>query len=210
MGLVEFMILWVVSIISNLGYFGLVILMALESMVFPLPSELVMPFAGFLIYEGKFTFWGVVAFSTLGTVLGSLISYAIGSYIGEPFFEKYGKYFLLNKHHLDATHKFFQKHGEKTIFISRFIPVIRHLISIPAGMSKMNIWKFTFYTALGGAMWNAFLAYLGIKLGERWELVHEYSSILDIVVIAIIVVLFAWFIFSMVKKRKMRKQEKED
>lgn len=200
--LVEFMILWVVNIISHLGYFGLIVLMALESMVFPLPSELVMPFAGFLVYQGKFTFWGIVVFSTIGTVIGSLISYYIGRYIGEPFFERYGKYFFVKKHHLDVTHSFFRKYGEKTIFISRFIPVVRHLISIPAGMSRMNILKFTLYTALGGAMWNAFLAYLGIKLGERWELVHNYSRILDYIVIAILVGLVVWFVVKTVKRRK--------
>ncbi len=204
--IVEFLILWVVNIISQLGYFGLIVLMALESMVFPLPSELVMPFAGFLVYQGKLTFWGVVIFSTVGTIVGSLISYYIGRYIGEPFFEKYGKYFFVNRHHLNLTHGFFRKYGEKTIFISRFIPVVRHLISIPAGMSRMNIWKFTFYTALGGAMWNAFLAFLGIQLGERWELVHAYSRILDYLVIAILVGLVVWFVVKTVKRRKMHKQ----
>ncbi|MFA6022784.1 MAG: DedA family protein [Candidatus Pacearchaeota archaeon] len=202
MVLVEFMLTFVTGLIASLGYFGLVLLMALESMIFPLPSELVMPFAGFLIYQGDFNLFSVIIFSTIGTIIGSLLSYYIGYYLGEPFFEKYGKWFLLNKHDLDLTKRFFQRYGDKTIFISRFIPVVRHLISIPAGVGKMNIWKFTFYTALGGAMWNTFLAYLGIKLGENWELVSKYSQMLDIVVIIILAGLVIWFVRRHLKNRE--------
>ncbi|MFA5992465.1 MAG: DedA family protein [Candidatus Pacearchaeota archaeon] len=202
MALVEFILSFATSIISSLGYFGVVILMALESMVFPMPSEAVMPFAGFLIHEGKFTILNVIIFSTIGTIIGSLISYYIGFWLGKPFFEKYGKYFFLNKHHLHQTENFFKKYGDKTIFISRFIPVVRHLISIPAGVSKMNIWKFLLYTILGGIIWNTFLTYLGIQLGERWELVHEYSKILDYVIVAIIIIAIIWFVIKMIKKRR--------
>lgn len=200
MALIELLVQFVISIISYLDYTGLIILMALESMIFPMPSELVMPFAGFLIYQGKFSLLGVIFFSTIGTIIGSLISYYIGYWLGEPFFEKYGKYFFLNKHHLNQTEKFFKKHGDKTIFVSRFIPVIRHLISIPAGVSKMNIWKFSLYTILGGAIWNTFLTYLGIKLREQWEIVHEYSQIFDILIVILITLLVIWFFLKKTKK----------
>ncbi|MEK7238774.1 MAG: DedA family protein, partial [Nitrospirota bacterium] len=163
-------------LISTSGYLGVFLLMAAESTMVPLPSELVMPFAGYLAYTGEFNFVYVIFISGLGTVFGSLVSYYIGEYGGEPFLEKYGKYLLINKKDLEWTHKWFANHGEKTIFISRFIPVVRHLISIPAGIAEMNIKRFTIFTFLGGFLWNTFLAYLGYLLGQNWTLVHHYTK----------------------------------
>lgn len=183
-----------INIIQSLGYFGLVILMALESMVVPLPSELVMPFAGFLASQGKFSFIYVVIFSTLGSIIGSLISYYIGKYGGNPLVLKYGKFLLLDANDLEKTEKWFGKRGERTIFISRFIPVVRHLISIPAGIGKMNIWKFIVYTAFGAAMWNAFLTYLGYVLGENWESMRKYSEYISIAVVIFLIIACAFFI----------------
>ena len=183
-----------VKIIETGGYAGVTFLMALESMVAPVPSEGVMPFAGFLWFEGKMSFGAIVFFSTLGSVIGSLISYYIGFYGGEPFVNKYGKYVLLNPKHLEQTNKFFEKFGGKTVFVGRFIPVVRHLISIPAGVAKMNVFRFTIDTALGAALWNAFSAYLGYILGENWLQIRKYTEYLDIVLVLAILATVAYWI----------------
>ena len=165
-------------------------------MVAPVPSEAVMPFAGFLWFDHKFTFWGLAFSSTLGSIIGSLISYYVGAFGGRPLVKKFGKYLLLNEHHLDQTQRFFAKYGDKTIFISRFIPVIRHLISLPAGVGRMNLAKFSLYTVIGAGIWNSFLAYLGYYLGSRWEEIRKYSEILDIVIIVLIVGTIVVFFFK--------------
>ena len=183
------------------GYPVLFILMALESMIAPVPSEAVMPFAGFLVVNGRFTLLGVIVVSALASLLGSLISYWIGIFGGRRFILRYGKYLLLDEEHLEWTEKWFTKHGEKTIFISRFIPIVRHLISIPAGIGKMNLRRFMFYTITGAAIWNTFLAWLGIKLKERWELVHNYSSQIDIIMIIILLALVFYYTYKFIKKR---------
>jgi membrane protein DedA with SNARE-associated domain len=176
--------------------------MTLESMVAPVPSEAVMPFAGYIVSTGEFTMIGIILFSSLGSIVGSLISYYVGYYGGKPVVLKFGKYLLLDKSHLETTEKFFSKYGEKTIFICRFIPAVRHFISIPAGIGKMKLFKFSIYTIAGATLWNLFLAYLGYWLAERWELIHHYSKYLDyIVVISTIGFLIYW-----VRKRLKEKK----
>lgn len=192
---------------SSLGYAGLFFLMALESMIAPIPSEIVMPFAGFLVNSGRFTLLGVALVSGLGSVFGSLLSYWIGIFGGRKFILKYGKYLLLDESHLEWTERFFDKYGQKTIFISRFVPVVRHLISIPAGMGKMGLRKFLIYTFAGAVIWNTFLAWLGIKLGEKWSVIHDYSQQLDYIVIVLIIIAFAYFAYMHVKKRRNKSPE---
>src|SRR3989344_355551 len=184
------------NIISTAGYAGVFFLMVLESMVAPVPSEAVMPFAGVLWFLGEMSFWPIVIFSTLGSIVGSLISYYAGLYGGRPLIQKYGKYVLLNEHDLALTESFFEKYGDKTIFVSRFIPVVRHLVSIPAGTGKMNIFKFVFYTVLGAGMWNAFLAYAGYYLGSNWTEIRKYSEVIDIVLVAAIVALVGFYFYK--------------
>lgn len=203
MGLTEFLINYFTAIISTGGYWGVMILMALESMIAPVPSEAVMPFAGFLWFEGQFNFWGVVIASTAGSIVGSLISYWLGFYGGRPLVKRYGKYLFLNEYHLQWTEKFFTKYGDKTIFFSRFIPVVRHLISIPAGMGKMNLGKFLLYTALGAGLWNSFLAYLGYYLGSRWHEIRKYSEIVDVILVILIIIAV---IIGLIHHRRERKQ----
>ena len=181
--------------------------MVMESMVLPMPSEAVMPFAGFLIVTGQFSWAGVIIVATLGSIVGSLISYYMGYWGGRPIVEKWGKYLLLEKHQLDLTEKFFAKRGEITIFICRFIPVVRHLISIPAGMGKMNVWRFSLYTIIGATLWNAFLTWVGYELKNRWEEVMKYSSTVDIIVVIGLVLVVAYYIYSFLKNRKRRKQQ---
>ena len=188
-------------IISTIGYPGIFILMAAESTMIPLPSELVMPFAGYLAHAGQFNLLFVMVVSALGTIFGSLISYYMGKYGGEPFLENYGKYLLINKKDLEWTHKWFHNHGDKTIFISRFIPVVRHLISIPAGIAEMNIRKFTIFTFLGGLLWNSFLAYLGYLLGKNWHLVHQYTKPLSHVVLVLIILGTGFFVYKHLYKK---------
>lgn len=205
MGLTEWIAETAVMIIGTTGYPGIFLLMVLESMVFPVPSEAVMPFAGFLIVDGQFTFTGVIVASTLGSIVGSLLSYAIGYYGGKPFIHRFGKYLLLNNHHLEISQRFFDKHGQITILISRFIPVVRHLISIPAGFGKMNLITFSVYTIIGAGLWNAFLTYVGFKLKSNWAEVMKYSHIIDLVVVGILGVAALYYLYkiylSLAKKR---------
>ncbi|MDM7995738.1 MAG: DedA family protein [Acidobacteriota bacterium] len=201
MGLTELIATYATSLIEKTGYMSVFILMTMESMVFPVPSEAVMPFAGFLIEQGTFTFQGVLFVSTLGSIFGSLISYYIGYFGGMPFVKKFGKYALLDMEELETTERFFRKRGELTIFICRLIPVVRHLISIPAGTGKMNIWKFSIFTILGAGIWNAFLTYVGYVLKSNWDEVMKYSHIIDIVVVIFLLGIVALYVYRHIKKR---------
>ena len=183
MGLTEALCYYNTWFINQCSYVGVFLLMTLESMVAPIPSELVMPFAGFLIFTGEFSVVPVLVASTLGSMLGSLLSYGMGM-LGKPVVLRYGRYLLLNVHHLEWTEKFFLRHGGKTIFISRFIPVVRHLISIPAGLARMPLIPFILYTAVGATLWNMFLTYLGFRLKQNWPVIQQYTHILDYFVVA--------------------------
>jgi membrane protein DedA with SNARE-associated domain len=194
MGLTETLCNYNTQLIHSCSYVGVFVLMALESMVAPVPSELVMPFAGFLIFTGHFDPWAVMAASSLGSIVGSLVSYGMGV-LGEPAVHRFGRYLLLNPHHLEWTKGFFARHGGKTILIARFIPVVRHLISIPAGLARMSLTPFILYTLVGATMWNGFLTYLGVRLKENWRLIQQYTHILDYFVVAALLgggVYFVW------------------
>jgi len=206
MGISQFLATYITQFIEVSGYTSVYVLMVMESMVFPVPSEAVMPFAGFVIAQGGFTFFGVIAVSTFGSITGSIASYYIGLYGGRRFINRYGRYLLLNDEHLVTTENFFKNHGQKTIFISRFIPIVRHLISIPAGMSKMNLIKFSIYTIIGAGMWNGFLTWVGYKFKQNWDTVMKYSEILDIFVLGLIVCGLGFFIYKHWKKYRNKKQ----
>lgn len=193
---------WATGLMLALGYPGLCLLMALESMIAPIPSEAVMPFAGFLVADGKFTCAGAVAASSLGTMIGSWLGYAMGRYGGYPLVVRYGKYLLLDKEHLDLTVRWFERRGQLTIFVSRFVPVVRHFISIPAGVAKMNLVTFSIYTLIGGTLWNSFLLVLGHQLREKWEIVGHYSHPIDYVVVAMILGVAVWWVWRHMKKRQ--------
>lgn len=201
----ELLISYITGAISAIGYFGIVILMALESMVFPVPSEAVMPFVGFLVYLGQLKFVPSIIASSIGSILGSLISYFIGFYGGKPLVMKFGKYLLLEEKHLNLAERFFQKYGSPTIFISRFVPVVRHLISIPAGIGKMNLGKFLAYTLAGATIWNSILIFLGIKLGEKWQSISSYSEIFDIIIVGLIIIGVVYYVLRF-RKKKILKQ----
>lgn len=201
MGITEFLAHYATAFIDKTGYASVFVLMVMESMVLPVPSEAVMPFAGFLIAESKFSFALVILFSTAGSIVGSLISYCIGRYGGRPFIDRFGRYLLLDHDDLTATEKFFNKYGEVTIFICRFIPVVRHLISIPAGTGRMNIVKFSIYTVAGAGLWNAFLAVCGYHLRKNWDTVMHYSRYIDIAVVLLLVAGVAFFITKHLLRR---------
>jgi membrane protein DedA with SNARE-associated domain len=207
MGITETLVEYITALMAGGGYGVIVFLMALESMVAPVPSEAVMPFAGFLVEEGRFSFTGVIAWSTSGSIIGSLISYYMGSWGGGPFVRRFGRYLLLDESHLDTTERFFAKYGDKAIFVCRFIPVVRHLISIPAGIGKMNIVKFSVYTVIGAGLWNSFLAYVGYVLKENWTVVRSYSEIVDVIVIAGLLVGEIVFIRQHVKHARARRKD---
>jgi membrane protein DedA with SNARE-associated domain len=202
MGITEFLATYITAFIDKTGYASVFVFMVMESMVFPVPSEAVMPFAGFLIATERFSFFGVIAASTVGSIVGSLLSYYLGLYGGKPVIDRYGKYLLLDRRDLEITERFFSKRGDIAIFISRFVPVVRHLISIPAGIGRMNLVKFVIYTVVGAGMWNAFLAVVGFYLRQRWELVMKYSKTVDIVVLVILVAIFALFVYRHLLRRK--------
>jgi membrane protein DedA with SNARE-associated domain len=201
MGLTEALFHYNTWFINQCGYVGVFLLMTLESMVAPVPSELVMPFAGFLIFTGQFGVVPVLVASTLGSIAGSLLSYGMGM-LGKPVVLRYGRYLLLNVHHLEWTEQFFLRHGGKTIFISRFIPVVRHLISIPAGLARMPLIPFILYTTVGATMWNMFLTYLGFRLKQNWPIIQKYTHILDYFVVAGLIAATVYLVWKIKRSRK--------
>lgn len=192
-----------VKILETTGYAGAAGLMALESMIAPVPSEAVMPFVGFMVVDGKWNLWLSILSTSIGSIIGSLLSYWMGYYGGKPFVLRIGKYLLLNVHDLERTEKFFHKRsGAITIFIARFIPVVRHFISIPAGTGRMPMIPFLVPTFIGATIWNTFLLICGMKLRERWDIVQKYSHQADYVIVALLLIGGGWFIYSRKFKRK--------
>ncbi len=195
-GLIE----WVTSVIEAVGYEGIFILMVLESAGVPIPSEAVVTFAGFLSARGKLDFWLVVLDSTAANLVGSIILYYVGYYLGRPFIEKYGKYFFLDITHVEWAEKWFEKYGSITVFIGRVTPAIRTYISLPAGMGKMNMPKFIVYTIAGSLIWNYFLAYVGILLGENWEVIIPYLDTIGIAAVVVALIIFVYYL--MIRKKE--------
>lgn len=200
-GITEFLGGLIISWISLFGYFGIFFVIVLESIIVPIPSEFILPFAGFLVYQGSLDFVLVIIAATVGSVFSSIISYYIGYYGGRPFFKKYGKYMLITEKELKSSEKWFEKHGHKAVFAGRMIPGIRSLISIPAGIAKMKMGRFLAYTTLGSLPWNIALVYIGFALGEQWQTIGQYLDILDIIVV-IGVILFVVYLIYRLKSRK--------
>jgi membrane protein DedA with SNARE-associated domain len=196
---------FIINIISSWGYFGVGALMAIESACVPLPSEIIMPFAGFLVAQGKFSLLGVTLAGALGCVVGSIIAYAVGAWGGRGFIKKYGKYILISRHDLAIADNFFNKYGSAAIFFSRLLPVVRTFISLPAGIAKMNFSKFVIYSFLGSVPWSFGLAYLGKKLGDHWNTLGVYFHKFDFVMVIIIMALVVWYVWRHVKQMKNEK-----
>lgn len=207
MWITEFLATYITAFIQQTWYITVFLWMMMESMIFPIPSEAIMPFAGFLVATKYFSLRWVIVVSTVWSIVGSLLSYAIGYYGGKPFIRRFWKYFLLDEEELESTEHFFKKRGSITIFISRFIPVIRHLISLPAGMGKMHLTKFIIYTVIGAGIRNTFLTLVGKYLKENRELVMKYSWTVDIVVVVILVWIIGRFVYRQLRKRHKMKHK---
>ncbi len=200
--LTEFISKLAVRCLETTGYAGAAVLMALESMIAPVPSEAVMPFVGFLVVDGKWNLYMAVLATSLGSVLGSLVSYSMGAYGGKPLVTRVGKYLLLDHHDLELTERFFHRRsGTITIFVSRFVPVVRHLISIPAGTGRMPLGPFLTATLAGATLWNTFLLVCGMKLREHWGLVQKYSHQVDIGVAVFLFLGVLWFLRSRLSRK---------
>lgn len=194
----------IVVTISTIGYGGIIILMAIELACIPLPSEIIMPFSGYLAFTGRFDLFWVATAGAIGCNIGSTIAYAIGFYGGRPFVEKWGSYVLIGRRELDRADWFFHRFGGITVFVSRLLPVIRTFIALPAGIAGMSQPKFQIYTFLGSWPWCYVLAYIGFKLGERWNsdpLLKEVLHRFDELVIAVIVLGIGWYVWWRWKHR---------
>jgi membrane protein DedA with SNARE-associated domain len=194
----------VISFISTTGYVGIFLLMILESALIPIPSEIIMPFSGFLVTSGKFHPIAVILAGSLGNLVGSVLTYYIGIKFGRVFIIKYGKYIFFKENHLEFTDKLFKKYGDRISFVGRLLPLIRTNVSLPAGIGKTNLAKFVFYTFAGSVIWNTMLTYAGIQLGNNWENIDKYSIYLDIAAVFAIVVFIVWIIS---KRRSLRKSD---
>ncbi len=195
---------FVVAVISTLGYPGVALLMGIESACIPLPSELIMPYAGFLVHTGRFDLWVAALAGAIGCNLGSVVAYEIGYFGGRPLVEKFGRIIWLSQHELDLADRLFHKHGGITILISRMLPVIRTFIALPAGVARMPRAKFHIYTFVGSFPWCLGLAYVGVLLGEQWDKdprLKMWFHRFDAVILAILVVGTIWFFWSRWKNR---------
>ena len=197
---------WVQSIVRDVGYPGVFLLIMLESTLVPIPSELVMPFAGFMASQGEFSLPVILVINSVAAVLGSGLCYGIGVVGGKPFLVNYGKYFLVRQHDIERTEAFFAKHGKKTILIARFLPVIRHVISVPAGIARMPLPAFFLQTFLGATIWGGALILLGYYVGANWETFARTLKRVDLLIGAILVLaLVALGIRFVVRRRRERR-----
>jgi len=196
---------FIVNIISTLGYPAITVLMALESACIPIPSEIIMPFSGYLVFAEKFSFLSVIIWGTIGNLIGSIIAYSVGFYGGRPLIEKYGKYILISNHDLNLAEKWFKKYGGISVLFSRMLPVIRTFISLPAGITKMPLGKFVFYTFSGSLPWSFVLTYAGVIMGESWSDVEIYFRKFDWLIAILVISLIGWGIS---KKLKIKENEK--
>jgi membrane protein DedA with SNARE-associated domain len=201
----EIVIPFLNGLYGAVGYLGVLIAMAIESAMVPLPSELILPYAGFLISDpsqiepltkGPWNFWIAVVAATIGNTLGSLVAYAIGAYGGRPFLERYGKYLLIRPHEIELADSFFAKHGAATVFIGRLLPIVRTFISFPAGVARMPLGRFITYSTVGAFLWSMLLIYAGMLLGANWVHIRELLQPFDLAIaiaVVLMVVLFIWW-----------------
>jgi membrane protein DedA with SNARE-associated domain len=191
------------------GYLGVLVAMAIESAMIPLPSELILPYAGFLVSDpsqlepltrGPWNYWIVVSVATAGNTLGSLVAYVIGAYGGRPFLERYGRYLLIRPHEIELADRFFANHGGATVFVGRLLPIVRTFISFPAGVARMPLGRFIVYSTAGALPWSMLLVYAGTVLGANWVDIRHALQPFDLAIaVAVVaaVVLFVWWRLGM-------------
>jgi len=198
----EFLVHEVTAFIASLGYWGIALGMAIESANIPLPSEVILPFGGYLVSTGQLNFFGAAMAGTMGGLGGSIVSYYIGYKGGRPFLRKYGRYIGFSEKHFIQAEEWFGRYGEATVFFTRLMPVVRTFISLPAGISGMNFYKFVLYSFLGSLPWCFFLTYLGLKLGENWLALKPWFHRMDILIVAVILALLAWWLVKRNRNKK--------
>lgn len=174
--------------IASLGYWGIALGMAIESCNIPLPSEVILPFGGYLVSQGKLNYFFAVLAGNIGGTVGSIVSYYLGAKGGRPFLERYGRYFLISVRELSVADRYFARWGEATVFFARLLPIIRTFISFPAGVSRMNFKRFVVYTFLGSLPWSFFLTYLGVKLGQHQEVISQWFHRFDWAVVFFVII----------------------
>jgi membrane protein DedA with SNARE-associated domain len=195
------------NFVRDIGYPGLFLLIVLESTFVPVPSLLIMPFAGFLAQRGDFSLAWVLAINSSAALTGSLASYGFGAFGGQPLLLKYGKYIFVRPADLEKTQQFFARHGAWTVFIGRFVPVVRHVISVPAGIARMPLRQFLLQTFLGSSLWGGGLIVVGYVLGSRWESIAKSAKRIDLVIaIAIALTILAFIVRFMVRRRRDRRE----
>jgi len=202
------------SLYGAVGYIGVMLAMAIESAMIPLPSELILPYAGFLVSDlaqiepltgGTWNYWIVVIVATIGNTLGSLIAYAIGAWGGRPFLERYGKYLLIRPHEIELAERFFDRYGAATAFFSRLLPIVRTFISFPAGVARMPLGTFIVYSTAGAFLWSMLLVFAGVQLGARWTDIRHALQPFDLAIaVAVVaaVLLFIWWRLGMPGRRR--------
>jgi membrane protein DedA with SNARE-associated domain len=200
----QIVIPFLTNLYGAIGYLGVFLASVIESAMIPLPSELILPFAGFLVSDasaiepithGPWSFWIVVIAATAGNVVGSLIAYGIGAWGGRPFLERYGRYLLIRPHEIDAAERFFDRWGGPTVFFTRFLPLVRTFISFPAGVVRMPLGRFVIYSAAGAFLWSAGLVYAGTVLGANWQDIRHALQPFDTLILILVVVAIAAFIW---------------
>ena len=200
-GILEAVGSFIIFVISTMGLPGIVLLMAIESACIPLPSEIIMPFSGYLVFLGEYSLWSVGLAGAVGCVAGSVPAYYLGMYGGRPLIEKYGKYILVSRRDLDMADRWFERHGEATVFFARLLPVIRTFIAFPAGVARMNLARFIAYTFAGSLPWCLGLAYVGMVLGTRWPSLRAYFHKFDLLIGAAILAGIVWYVRRHLKNR---------
>ncbi|MGI4757260.1 MAG: DedA family protein [Janthinobacterium lividum] len=203
--IIDFLLPYITGLISAIGYPGVALLMAIESACIPLPSEIIMPFAGYVVYQGKMSLLLAATAGAIGCNLGSVVAYWIGAYGGRPLVERFGRYVLMSRHDLDRVDSYFQKYGDITVLVGRLLPVVRTFIALPAGIARMPQLRFHIYTFLGSWPWCFALAYVGMKAGASWNdpnsrlkhILHKADALVLLLLVAGIV----WFVWSHMKHR---------
>lgn len=192
---------WALEVINTTGYIGVFVLSALESAAIPIPSEVVIPFSGFLVASGKFSVLGVVVVSTCANLVGSIVLFLIGRSGGRWILEHYGKYVFIHKKDLDVADRWFSRYGSAAVFWGRMLPVVRTFISLPAGVAKMSLPRFSLFTFLGALPWNFVLVLIGLKAEENWDLLHNYFRKADIFIVILIIAGAVWYITRHLNKK---------
>ena len=202
--IIEVLSVFIISVISTTGYAGILLLMAIESACIPLPSEVIMPFSGYLVYTGRFSLFWVATVGALGCNVGSLVAYYVGYYGGRPLVERYGSYIFLSEKELNWADRFFDKRGDWAVLISRLLPVVRTFIALPAGIARMRQLRFHIFTFVGSWPWCFMLAWIGMRLGEKWNTdprLKQWFHRFDAVILSIIIIGVVWFIWTHWKHR---------